>query len=68
MLQIDIPGQSEQIHWLNFSPVEEHFYRRQYKECAKLSMQVKSINLIDIKVSLSALNHVRHKNTKLYRK
>lgn len=25
--QINIPKQTEDIHWLSFSPVEEHFYR-----------------------------------------
>ena len=25
--QIDIPKQTEEIHWLSFSPIEEHFYR-----------------------------------------
>ena len=33
--QIDIPGQSEESHWLSFSPVEEHFYRRQHIEVTK---------------------------------
>ncbi|KAI8791402.1 E3 ubiquitin-protein ligase SHPRH [Biomphalaria glabrata] len=29
--QIDLPMQTEEINWLTFSPVEEHFYRRQYE-------------------------------------
>ncbi|XP_005088907.1 E3 ubiquitin-protein ligase SHPRH [Aplysia californica] len=29
--QIDLPAQSEEVNWLTFSPVEEHFYRRQYE-------------------------------------
>ncbi len=33
--QINIPKQSEEIHWLSFSPVEEHFYRRQHIDCSK---------------------------------
>ena len=33
--QIDIPMQGYEIHWLSFSPVEEHFYRRQHIECSK---------------------------------
>ena len=32
--QIDIPEQTEEIHFLQFSPIEEHFYRRQHIECA----------------------------------
>ena len=33
--QIEIPEQSEEIHFLQFSPIEEHFYRRQHIECAQ---------------------------------
>ncbi|RUS85954.1 hypothetical protein EGW08_006283, partial [Elysia chlorotica] len=29
--QIDLPVQTEEINWLTFSPVEDHFYRRQYE-------------------------------------
>ncbi|KAH9494650.1 hypothetical protein Btru_020414 [Bulinus truncatus] len=29
--QIDLPLQTEEINWLTFSPMEEHFYRRQYE-------------------------------------
>ncbi|GFN75462.1 E3 ubiquitin-protein ligase shprh [Plakobranchus ocellatus] len=29
--QIDLPMQTEEINWLTFSPVEDHFYRRQYE-------------------------------------
>jgi E3 ubiquitin-protein ligase SHPRH len=32
--QIGIPRQTEHIHWINFSPVEEHFYRSQHVTCA----------------------------------
>ncbi|XP_059483639.1 E3 ubiquitin-protein ligase SHPRH [Neocloeon triangulifer] len=34
--QINIPPQVEEIHWINFSPIEEHFYRRQHVECGKM--------------------------------
>lgn len=34
--QIRIPEQKEQIHWIHFSPVEEHFYRRQHLQCANV--------------------------------
>lgn len=34
--QICIPDQKEQIHWIHFSPVEEHFYRRQHVQCANV--------------------------------
>lgn len=33
--QINIPDQSEEVEWLHFSPVEEHFYRRQHSECSQ---------------------------------
>jgi len=33
--QIDIPGQKEEVHWLQFSPVEEHFYRRQHIDISR---------------------------------
>ncbi|XP_069684447.1 E3 ubiquitin-protein ligase SHPRH isoform X2 [Periplaneta americana] len=33
--QINIPEQNEEVEWLHFSPVEEHFYRRQHTECSQ---------------------------------
>ncbi|PSN49431.1 hypothetical protein C0J52_06590 [Blattella germanica] len=33
--QINIPEQTEEVEWLHFSPVEEHFYRRQHSECSQ---------------------------------
>ena len=33
--QIDIPAQTDQLHWLQFSPVEEHFYRRQHIDISR---------------------------------
>ncbi|XP_051502358.1 E3 ubiquitin-protein ligase SHPRH isoform X3 [Myxocyprinus asiaticus] len=33
--QIQIPPQAEEIHWLNFSPVEGHFYHRQHEVCSQ---------------------------------
>ena len=33
--QIDIPEQSDEVSWLQFSPVEEHFYRRQHIEISR---------------------------------
>ncbi|CAB3388448.1 Hypothetical predicted protein [Cloeon dipterum] len=37
--QIQLPPQTEQVHWVNFSPVEEHFYRRQHVECANAVLE-----------------------------
>ncbi|GLG99404.1 E3 ubiquitin-protein ligase SHPRH [Gryllus bimaculatus] len=31
--EINIPEQTHQFHWLNFTPVEEHFYRLQHTLC-----------------------------------
>ena len=33
--QIDIPEQKDELHWLQFSPVEEHFYRRQHIDISR---------------------------------
>ena len=33
--QIEIPGQSDEVSWLQFSPVEEHFYRRQHIDTSR---------------------------------
>ena len=33
--QIDIPDQTEETHWLGFSPVEEHYYRQQHIEVSR---------------------------------
>ncbi|KAH3735745.1 E3 ubiquitin-protein ligase SHPRH-like [Dreissena polymorpha] len=52
--QIDIPIQTEETEWLNFSPVEEHFYRRQYQACANMSMKILS-RWSDSSVRLSSL-------------
>ncbi|XP_071818439.1 uncharacterized protein [Apostichopus japonicus] len=32
--QINIPSQTEQVHWLKFSPVEAHYYKRKHEGCA----------------------------------
>ncbi|XP_076834961.1 E3 ubiquitin-protein ligase SHPRH-like [Brachyhypopomus gauderio] len=33
--QIQIPPQTEEVHWLHFSPVESHFYHRQHEVCSQ---------------------------------
>ncbi|KAL3881583.1 hypothetical protein ACJMK2_028004 [Sinanodonta woodiana] len=37
--QIHLPGQTQTVHWLTFSPVEDHFYRQQYHECSRLALE-----------------------------
>jgi E3 ubiquitin-protein ligase SHPRH len=36
--QIKLPEQTEQIHWLSFSAVEQHFYQQQQVQCAEDAM------------------------------
>ena len=37
--QIGIPPQTERTHWLDFSPVEEHFYGQQAAQCSRDAME-----------------------------
>ena len=38
--QINLPSQTEVIHWLTFSPVEEHFYKQQFQWCQNSALKV----------------------------
>ncbi|CAG7717070.1 unnamed protein product [Allacma fusca] len=38
LAQLGIPKQTEVYHWLQFSPVEMHFYKRQYETCSSKIM------------------------------
>ena len=50
--QINIPKQTEEIHWLSFSPVEEHFYRRQHIDSSKEAIaKIKKVPNQDLKLS-----------------
>eukprot|EP00058_Branchiostoma_floridae_P018800 XP_002604289.1 hypothetical protein BRAFLDRAFT_125252 [Branchiostoma floridae] len=40
--QINLPQQTEDVHWLKFSPVEEHFYRRKHEDCSRHAFKVLS--------------------------
>ncbi|XP_068707085.1 E3 ubiquitin-protein ligase SHPRH-like isoform X2 [Montipora foliosa] len=40
--EIRLPDQDEKVKWLIFSPVEQHFYRRQHEECAGFAMRLLS--------------------------
>ncbi|XP_052087534.1 E3 ubiquitin-protein ligase SHPRH-like [Mytilus californianus] len=53
--QINIPEQTEHIHWLTFSPVEDHFYRRQYQDCVRDCMK-KLSKWADNSTKLSSLD------------
>ncbi|XP_071112627.1 E3 ubiquitin-protein ligase SHPRH-like isoform X1 [Haliotis cracherodii] len=60
--QIQLPPQSQAVHWLTFSPVEDHFYRRQYRDCAKEAAQ-KLCKWTDSSVKLSSMD--RHTMSQL---
>ncbi|CAL4062937.1 unnamed protein product, partial [Meganyctiphanes norvegica] len=53
--QIDIPEQLEEIHWLNFTRVETHFYNRLHTECS-YDAQQRIKKLPDLNVKLSSLD------------
>lgn len=52
--QIDIPEQSDEVSWLQFSPVEEHFYRRQHIEISR--DMVTKLRKLEPGTKLSALD------------
>ncbi|XP_046561423.1 E3 ubiquitin-protein ligase SHPRH-like [Haliotis rubra] len=60
--QIELPPQCQAVHWLTFSPVEDHFYRRQYRDCAKEAAQ-KLCKWTDSSVKLSSMD--RHTMSQL---
>ncbi|KAK7492086.1 hypothetical protein BaRGS_00016750, partial [Batillaria attramentaria] len=39
LYQIDLPQQTEEVTWLTFSPVEDHFYRHLYQKCFSEAMK-----------------------------
>jgi E3 ubiquitin-protein ligase SHPRH len=52
LFQINIPKQTEEIHWLSFSPVEEHFYRRTFIDCSKEMVEkLRNFPRADMKLS-----------------
>uniref|UniRef100_A0A8C1FZL9 SNF2 histone linker PHD RING helicase n=1 Tax=Cyprinus carpio TaxID=7962 RepID=A0A8C1FZL9_CYPCA len=53
--QIQIPPQTEEIHWLNFSPVEGHFYHRQHEVCSQDAL-VKLRKISDWSLKLGSLD------------
>lgn len=53
--QIQIPPQTEEIHWLHFSPVERHFYHRQHEVCCQDAV-VKLRKIADWALKLSSLD------------
>ncbi|XP_072265386.1 E3 ubiquitin-protein ligase SHPRH isoform X2 [Pyxicephalus adspersus] len=53
--QIQIPEQTEDIHWLHFSPVERHFYHRQHEVCCQDAL-AKLRKISDWSLKLSSLD------------
>ncbi|XP_009080293.1 PREDICTED: LOW QUALITY PROTEIN: E3 ubiquitin-protein ligase SHPRH-like, partial [Acanthisitta chloris] len=53
--QIQIPPQTENIHWLHFSPVERHFYHRQHDVCCQDAL-AKLRKISDWTLKLSSLD------------
>ncbi|XP_060044687.1 E3 ubiquitin-protein ligase SHPRH isoform X2 [Erinaceus europaeus] len=53
--QIQIPPQTEEVHWLHFSPVERHFYHRQHEVCCQDAV-VKLRKISDWALKLSSLD------------
>ncbi|XP_066229138.1 E3 ubiquitin-protein ligase SHPRH isoform X1 [Saccopteryx leptura] len=62
--QIQIPPQTEETHWLHFSPVERHFYHRQHEVCCQ-DVVVKLRKIPDWSMKLSSLDR-RTVNSILY--
>ncbi|XP_015204205.1 E3 ubiquitin-protein ligase SHPRH [Lepisosteus oculatus] len=62
--QIQIPPQTEEIHWLHFSPVEGHFYHRQHEVCSQDAL-LKLQKISDWSLKLSSLDR-RTVNSILY--
>ncbi|KAM8789010.1 E3 ubiquitin-protein ligase SHPRH isoform 1-T1 [Rhynchonycteris naso] len=62
--QIQIPPQTEETHWLHFSPVERHFYHRQHEVCCQ-DVVVKLRKIPDWSLKLSSLDR-RTVNSILY--
>ncbi|XP_043924742.1 E3 ubiquitin-protein ligase SHPRH [Protopterus annectens] len=62
--QIQIPPQTEEVHWLHFSPVERHFYQRQHDVCSQDAL-VKLRKISDWSLKLSSLDR-RTVSTILY--
>ncbi|XP_032877734.1 E3 ubiquitin-protein ligase SHPRH isoform X2 [Amblyraja radiata] len=53
--QIQIPPQTEEVNWLEFSPVERHFYHRQHEICSQDALQ-KLRTIFDWSIKLSRLD------------
>uniref|UniRef100_A0A8D3AT54 SNF2 histone linker PHD RING helicase n=1 Tax=Scophthalmus maximus TaxID=52904 RepID=A0A8D3AT54_SCOMX len=62
--QIQIPPQTQEVHWLHFSPVEGHFYHRQHEVCSQDAL-VKLRKISDWSLKLGSLDR-RTVNTILY--
>jgi E3 ubiquitin-protein ligase SHPRH len=49
--QINIPPQKDFVHWINFSPIEENFYRRQHVDCGREVLErITRLPSLDVKL------------------
>lgn len=38
--ELQIPPQEERVSWISLSPIEEHFYQRQYETCVGYAREI----------------------------
>ena len=70
--QVQIPAQTDVVHWLKFSPIEEHFYRQQHDLCRndalgrflkfsgiRMTSQLSTVNHQTLKILLNPLLRLR---------
>lgn len=38
--ELQIPPQEESVSWISLSPIEEHFYQRQYETCVDYAREI----------------------------
>ncbi|XP_071956695.1 E3 ubiquitin-protein ligase SHPRH-like [Antedon mediterranea] len=51
--QINLPPQTEERHWLKFSPVEQHFYKKQHSDCSgRFMWALHNLRNTDLKTKL----------------
>ncbi|KAK7903925.1 hypothetical protein WMY93_016532 [Mugilogobius chulae] len=58
-LQIQIPAQTEEVHWLRFSPVEGHFYHRQHESITDWSLKLGALDRRTVHTILGPLLRLR---------
>jgi len=54
--QIRLPPQTEKVHWLSFSAIEEHFYQQQHTRCGQEAVVAFEKYRGNLKAKLSAVD------------